>query len=273
MNTSAKSTLHAWRSASPSPIGWERVGVRAFFFGLMLFAFCSGATTAFGQTAAWATTDAADYPPGSTVYISGGGFAPGETVQCQVLTLTQPNDDLTSPAHQPWTTTADNAGNIATTWYDPLDQDELNSTLQLTATGQMSGLTAQTTFTDANCKGATVSDPSSATKCVGDSVTFSTTATCGNAPAACTLTYQWEKNSSSIAGATQSSYTIASVTAAAAPGYDCIVTGTCSPAATSTAATLTVNPLPACSISGPTAVCASSTGNTYSGPASMPGYS
>ena len=39
------------------------------------------------------TTDQADYPPGSTVYITGSGFAAGEIVTNQVLTITQPNDD------------------------------------------------------------------------------------------------------------------------------------------------------------------------------------
>src|ERR1044071_6188121 len=149
MNTYAKFTLHAWRSASPSPIGWERAGVRAFFFGLMLFAFCSGATTAFGQAAAWVTTDAADYPPGRTVYISGGGFAAGETATCEVLHIADSGDNNTSTAHQPWTAVADDSGNISTTWDVPFDEDELGATLQLTATGQRSGLTTQTTFTDA----------------------------------------------------------------------------------------------------------------------------
>src|SRR5689334_1434329 len=79
--------------------------------------FAQDATNAPGATV---TTDASDYPPGSTVYITGTGFAGGETVQCQVLTLTQPNDDLTSPAHQPWTVTADDAGNISTIWLVPL---------------------------------------------------------------------------------------------------------------------------------------------------------
>ena len=93
---------------------------------------------------AWVTTDQSDYPPGSTAYISGGGFAAGETVTCQVLHNPTGGDDATSPAHQPWTTTADDAGNISTTWNVPSDQDELGATLQLSATGQTSGLTAQT---------------------------------------------------------------------------------------------------------------------------------
>ena len=90
------------------------------------------------------TTDQSDYPPGSTVQISGSGFTPGETVQLQVLNLTDPGD--TGPEHQPWQVAADANGNVATTWY--VTPDELGMTLQLTATGLSSGLTAKTTFTD-----------------------------------------------------------------------------------------------------------------------------
>src|SRR6266496_3696574 len=68
--------------------------------------------SALAQSAAWVTTDASDYPPGSTVYITGAGFAPGETVTCQVLHSPTGSDDLTSPAHQPWTVTADADGNF-----------------------------------------------------------------------------------------------------------------------------------------------------------------
>src|SRR3989442_2110561 len=58
------------------------------------------------------------------------------------------------------------------------------------------------------------------------------------------LTYQWRKGGLDIGGATASSYTIASVTTASAGSYDVVVSGTCTPAATSTAATLTVNTPP-----------------------------
>src|SRR6266849_4649171 len=108
----------------------------------------SFATTALAQSAAWVTTDAPDYPPGSTVYIAGGGFAPGEIVTNQVLHIPDTGDNNTSTAHQPWTVTADADGNFSTTWDVPFDQDELGATLQLTAVGQTSGLTALTTFTD-----------------------------------------------------------------------------------------------------------------------------
>ncbi|MBS1529799.1 MAG: hypothetical protein JSU01_05800, partial [Bacteroidetes bacterium] len=97
-------------------------------------------------------TDKSDYPPGSTVYITGSGFQANEQVTLQVLhtDTTSATEDGSSPAHQPWTVTADGSGNISSTWLVPLDEDELNSALQLTAVGQTSGLTAKWTFTDAN---------------------------------------------------------------------------------------------------------------------------
>ena len=59
---------------------------------------------AFSQASV--STDQPDYAPGSTVYITGSGFAANETVTLQVLHVGG-GDDLTSPAHQPWTVTAD----------------------------------------------------------------------------------------------------------------------------------------------------------------------
>lgn len=78
--------------------------------------------------------------------------------------------------------------------------------------------------------------PQSQTKTVGESVTFTVTAS-GTAP----LNYQWRKNNSGITGATSSSYTIASVQLTDAGNYDCVVTNSCG-SATSNVAVLTVNP-------------------------------
>src|SRR5207302_951146 len=80
--------------------------------------------------------------------------------------------------------------------------------------------------------------PVSVTNCTGSSVTFSVTAT-GTG-----LTYEWRKGSNAISGATGSSYTIASVNTSDAVAYDVLVSGTCSPAVTSSAATLVVNTPP-----------------------------
>src|SRR6266446_3735300 len=138
MHTNLTSTVRTPHSA---------LGRWMLALGCSLLSF---ATTALAQSAAWVTTDAPDYPPGGTVYITGGGFGTNEIVTCQVLHIPDTGDNNTSTNHQPWTVTADDAGNISTTWGVPLDEDELGATLQLSATGQTSALTAQTTFTDAS---------------------------------------------------------------------------------------------------------------------------
>src|SRR5437667_4178275 len=89
------------------------------------------------------TTNLDDYPPYSYVYINGTGFQPGETVNMIVVQL-EPNQI----AYAPWDVVADENGNIETTWYI-FSEDLVGSTMQATATGQTSGLTASATFTDA----------------------------------------------------------------------------------------------------------------------------
>ena len=115
---------------------------------LLLFACACICSQLLSATAATVTTDQADYSPGATAHITGAGFLAGETVELQVLHTTTPNDDATSPAHQPWQVTADAQGNFLSTWYVPTGQDEVGATLELTATGLSSGRVAQTTFTD-----------------------------------------------------------------------------------------------------------------------------
>jgi gliding motility-associated-like protein len=78
--------------------------------------------------------------------------------------------------------------------------------------------------------------PVNATLCAGANANFSVTA------AGTALTYQWRKNGTAIAGATNSSYSIPGVTAGDAASYDVVVTGNCG-IVTSNAATLTVNPV------------------------------
>ncbi len=87
---------------------------------------------------------------------------------------------------------------------------------------------------------AIISNPSNATVCLGSAQTFSITAS-GTG-----ISYQWQVstdgiNYSDIGGATSSSYTIPSVTVAMNNNrYRCVVTGICSPQATSASAILTV---------------------------------
>ncbi|MCE2994785.1 MAG: autotransporter-associated beta strand repeat-containing protein, partial [Flammeovirgaceae bacterium] len=77
------------------------------------------------------------------------------------------------------------------------------------------------------------------TVCEGSSVTFTV-----NAGVTTTPTYQWRFNTTPIAGATNSSYTIPTTTTGDAGSYDVVVSGTCTPSATSAASTLTINTAP-----------------------------
>ncbi|MFM8438967.1 MAG: hypothetical protein ACKOAX_10860, partial [Candidatus Kapaibacterium sp.] len=67
------------------------------------------------------------------------------------------------------------------------------------------------------------------TICSGGSTTVAVVATGDN------LTYQWRRGGQPIAGATSATYTIASATSADSAAFDCVITGTCAPAKTSTA--------------------------------------
>ncbi len=80
--------------------------------------------------------------------------------------------------------------------------------------------------------------PSGATRCVGQSWTVCVGASGTPAPA-----YQWRKFGVPIPGATSSCYTIPSVTQANTGDYDCVVTNSCG-SVTSAVATLTVNTYP-----------------------------
>ena len=104
-----------------------------------------------------------------------------------------------------------------------------------------SNQTANLSFTvNAGSGPAITTQPANQTACVGGNATFTI---------ASTGTYQWQVNTgsgfSNIAGATASSYTASGVTASMSGNtYRCLVAGQCG-TTTSTAATLTVNTLPA----------------------------
>ena len=91
------------------------------------------------------TTDKSDYAPGDTAYISGTGFWPGETVD--LIVLHADGTPETGADHGPWTVTASPLGDIETTWH-VCEDDCAGSVLQMTATGQSSGLTATVSFGD-----------------------------------------------------------------------------------------------------------------------------
>ena len=87
------------------------------------------------------------------------------------------------------------------------------------------------------CSSPSISaQPNNVSECLGNSVTFNVTAG-GTAP----LSYQWQKGGNNISGATNSTYTISSISSTDAGNYTCYVSNACGNI-TSSSATLTINP-------------------------------
>src|SRR5947208_751935 len=100
------------------------------------------AALALPASAATVATDKADYAPGENVVITGTGWEPGETV---VLVL---HEDPTLDPDLELTAVADENGDFTNTDFS-VDVFDIGVTFTLGATGTSSGMTAETTFTDA----------------------------------------------------------------------------------------------------------------------------
>src|SRR5437870_3876850 len=90
-------------------------------------------------------TDKPDYSPGETVTFTGSGWEPGEVVTLLPHEATTLHDD------RALTATADPLGNIVNNEFKPEPHD-VGVTFYVTASGQASGLAAQTRFTDGTVK-------------------------------------------------------------------------------------------------------------------------
>src|SRR5205809_1713038 len=101
------------------------------------------ATLPAGNTSTAAiATDKHDYAPGTTVIMSGHGWAPGEPVTIELV------EDPMLDTHLPLTAVADSSGNWTNAQFSP-DVYDVSVRFIVTATGGTSGMRAQTTFTDA----------------------------------------------------------------------------------------------------------------------------
>ena len=120
--------------------------------------------------------------------------------------------------------------------------------LRVSATNAAGTGTASTSVTTTPAAAVTPtisSHPASSSKTVGQSVTFSVTATASDSGA---LTYQWRKGGVAISGETGTSYTIGSIVSGSADTYTVTVTNTkngTTASATSNIATLTIVGAPA----------------------------
>jgi len=184
-----------------------------------------------------------------------GGSSPG----CPVIVNVTASTSATDPSAQTaceggsasFSTTASGTGPFTYQWQkDGVDiPGATNSTLSINpvalsdagtyrvvVTGTCGTDTTEGALLTVNTTTVT-SDPDDATKCLGASVTFTTTP--GGTPGPTGFTYVWKKDGVVIPGATSSSYTINSIVAGDAGTYSVFTTGACNTASQS--ATLTVN--------------------------------
>src|SRR6266545_843724 len=186
---------------------------------------------------------------------NGGGSSPG----CPVIVTVTASTSATDPTaltrceggSATFSTTASGTGSFTYQWQkDGVNiPDETSSsytinpvatsdagTYRVVVSGTCGSDTTEGALLTVNTT-TTTSDPADATKCEGDSVTFSTTA--AGTPPLGGFTYQWKKDGVTIPGATGSSYTINSVATGDAGTYTVYTTGACNTANQS--ATLAVN--------------------------------
>ena len=111
--------------------------------GLLLLAGGGGSASAELYGFHTVRTDHDDYKPGETVTITGSGWEPGETVTLLLQEVPMTHDDRTLTA------VADDDGNIYNDEFAP-EAHDLGVLFYLTASGEASGRSAQTRFTDAD---------------------------------------------------------------------------------------------------------------------------
>lgn len=172
--------------------------------------------------------------PGSSATISGTATDGGSGVASVTLTITVPGGSTLTP-------TVTNTGSNFSTWsatFTPSASGSYSATAKATDRAANNATSPPFPFSvQSPCTPPSITtQPSSVTATVGQQASFTVVAT-GSAP----LGYQWRKGGTNISGAISATYTIASVAATDAGSYDVVVSGACTPSATSQTATLTVN--------------------------------
>lgn len=130
-----------------------------------------------------------------------------------------------------WTDVAKNVGGRSYLWKVPALPTGQYVVRVTTIHGHVSELL--TPFTISSPPSIT-KQPADASACGGKPVTLSVTADGAG------VKYQWRRAGVNIAGATEATYTIASVDASTAGKYDCLVSGTCNPSVTSSMANVLI---------------------------------
>ncbi len=127
------------------------------------------------------STDKMDYAPGETAHISGRGFQPGEVVRLKI------HEDPHTPQERGFDATADADGNFTGDYL--VQEYDLDMKFIVGARGLTSGVTAQTTMTDANPQTIAVAAPTSVTVVQGATANYgNATVTIGGNNSPCTVT-------------------------------------------------------------------------------------
>jgi hypothetical protein len=190
-----------------------------------------------------------------------GTCAPAVTSNVAVLTInaattitTQPQSQSVCTGNNVTLTVAASGGTLTYQWrkggVDIIGANAATYTINNVAagdagsydvvvTGSCGSVTSNAATISINASPLITSQPVNQTVCNGGNATFSVTATGSG------LTYQWRRNGTNIAGATNSSLTINNVTNANAGNYDVVINSACNTTITSSVATLTVNQPPA----------------------------
>ena len=142
MRTESKKPTHHVRTTCPTGNPLLR---KKSLLPILLTLIISFIAAAEKASAAQVTTDRADYPPGSTAYITGSGFAANELVTLQVIHADGTPDQ--GEDHEPWKVMTDADGVFETSWH-VCEDDCLGATLIVTAVEQASDAYASATFTD-----------------------------------------------------------------------------------------------------------------------------
>ncbi|MEY3386216.1 MAG: hypothetical protein RIR53_1027 [Bacteroidota bacterium] len=128
-----------------------------------------------------------------------------------------------------WTDVAKNVGGRSYLWKVPSLPTGPYVVRVTTIHGHLSELLTPFTISSPP---SIVKQPTDASACGGKSATLSVTASGAG------LKYQWRKSGVNVPGATNATYTIASVDATTVGKYDCLISGTCTPSVTSAAASV-----------------------------------
>jgi hypothetical protein len=134
-------------------------------------------TMNLSSSSATVTTDKTDYYPGETVIIAGTGWEPGETVS---MNLHRDGSDVSTDT--PLSAIVDGTGAFQNSDY-VIQESDLGVSFLLTAVGQTSGFTAQTTFTDSPKVGAvSIGAQTPVEVCATGSASYTITVSRGSGP-------------------------------------------------------------------------------------------